>query len=513
MSLSADPNLSASPVLAPSPRVPPAPTEVLPAQGEEPLTFSFDTDPADRRVDRLFAHLGLLDDAAPLFRAGSHVPGAGVLLALPALIESGVTTGQRVETTAEGNDHTETVLVVYAGVTNRAGELTCANITAAGPAKVSFNATAGVVYYFLIGTVSPSPYGTPSRITLSVNPGPPPPANDQIEGARAIVSLPFADSLDTSQATTATDDPDCYGRDATVWYSFTPAQDICVQIDTFGSSYTTTVSVYTGARGSLSQVACTFSGATPGSRVRFVARAGTTYHVMVGGSYAAGGQLQLAAVEAPPPPDNDEIEGVRPITAVPFSDSLDTTEATTAPDDPFCYGKGPTVWYSFTPATDVRLELNTYGSAFGATLSVYTGSRGSLAQLACSAFSPGPFTFDMQLDRHGSVDGSTGAATIRGTATCSQPAVVFGSGSLTQDRPGQPIDAFFWTAFFCDGVTAWSAPVSYTPRLFRGRSAALFVGGKATATLYANAFSPSEGEYRFVSFVESLTLTGAKPKP
>jgi hypothetical protein len=63
---------------------------MLPGQGDEPLPFSFDTDPADRRVDRLFAHLGLLDDAAPLFRAGSHVPGAGVLLALPALIESGV---------------------------------------------------------------------------------------------------------------------------------------------------------------------------------------------------------------------------------------------------------------------------------------------------------------------------------------------------------------------------------------------------------------------------------------
>ena len=90
MSLGADPNLSASPVLPPSPRVPAARTEMLPGQGDEPLPFSLDTDPADRRVDRLFAHLGLLDDAAPLFRAGSHVPGAGVLLALPALIESGV---------------------------------------------------------------------------------------------------------------------------------------------------------------------------------------------------------------------------------------------------------------------------------------------------------------------------------------------------------------------------------------------------------------------------------------
>jgi transposase len=57
---------------------------------DEPLPVSFDSDPADRRIDRLFAHLGLLDDAAPLFRSGLRVPQAGVLLALPALLDSGV---------------------------------------------------------------------------------------------------------------------------------------------------------------------------------------------------------------------------------------------------------------------------------------------------------------------------------------------------------------------------------------------------------------------------------------
>ncbi|MBI5491274.1 MAG: hypothetical protein HY905_28345 [Deltaproteobacteria bacterium] len=54
------------------------------------LPWSADRDPADRKLDRLFAYLGLLDDAAPLFRAGTHVPRAGVLLPMPALIASGV---------------------------------------------------------------------------------------------------------------------------------------------------------------------------------------------------------------------------------------------------------------------------------------------------------------------------------------------------------------------------------------------------------------------------------------
>lgn len=54
--------------------------------------FSFDTNPADRCMDRLLAYLGLLDDAAPFFRSGVKVPYGGVLLALPALVDSGIFT-------------------------------------------------------------------------------------------------------------------------------------------------------------------------------------------------------------------------------------------------------------------------------------------------------------------------------------------------------------------------------------------------------------------------------------
>ena len=49
-----------------------------------------DHDASDRTFDRQLAYLGLLDDAAPIFRAGSSVPGAGVFLALPHVVESGL---------------------------------------------------------------------------------------------------------------------------------------------------------------------------------------------------------------------------------------------------------------------------------------------------------------------------------------------------------------------------------------------------------------------------------------
>ncbi len=92
-----DPNLSAFPAApaSPGPKTAPAPRDPnLSALGAdaEPLPVSFDPDPADRRVDRLLAYLGVLDDAAPLFRSGPRVPHAGVLLALPTLVASGVFT-------------------------------------------------------------------------------------------------------------------------------------------------------------------------------------------------------------------------------------------------------------------------------------------------------------------------------------------------------------------------------------------------------------------------------------
>ena len=60
------------------------------ANDDEPVPLSLDCDASDRTLDRQLAYLGLLDDAAPLFREGSSVPGVGVLLALPCLVESGL---------------------------------------------------------------------------------------------------------------------------------------------------------------------------------------------------------------------------------------------------------------------------------------------------------------------------------------------------------------------------------------------------------------------------------------
>ncbi len=54
------------------------------------LVHGLDPDPGARVLDRILARMGKLDDAQPIFAPGRRIPHAGVLLAVPALVQSGV---------------------------------------------------------------------------------------------------------------------------------------------------------------------------------------------------------------------------------------------------------------------------------------------------------------------------------------------------------------------------------------------------------------------------------------
>ena len=56
----------------------------------EPMPVAIGQNPDDRTIDRVLACLGLLDDAAPVFGSANKVSGVGVLLCVPAIIDSGV---------------------------------------------------------------------------------------------------------------------------------------------------------------------------------------------------------------------------------------------------------------------------------------------------------------------------------------------------------------------------------------------------------------------------------------
>jgi len=249
-----------------------------------------------------------------------------------------------------------------------------------------------------------------------------------------------------------------------------------------------------------------------------------------------------------PPPPNDEIDNAATVPGVPFSHTQSMTTATLAADDPFCYGLGPSVWFSYTPLADGRVEFNTIGSGFLTTLSVYTGTRGNLNQVTCSyngydsrvrfdatagvtyyvmaaappwstpgsltlnaLQAPPPYTMQLSLDSFSTVESSSGSVIVRGTATCSAPSFVNIVGALRQQRADREISGYFGLYIPCDGVTPWEAPVSYSSfEVFSGRAAALFGAGKADVTASANAYDPAEGEFIYRYAAAAIRLRGSR---
>jgi parallel beta-helix repeat protein len=102
---------------------------------------------------------------------------------------------------------------------------------------------------------------------------------------------------------------------------------------------------------------------------------------------------------------NDTCTNAREITTLPFTETLDTTMATSANDDPLqsCTLGGParnsnSVWYKFTPSSNGTITADTAGSNYDTILSAHTGSCGSLTEAACDDDSGGGFNSQIRLD-------------------------------------------------------------------------------------------------------------------
>ena len=95
------------------------------------------------------------------------------------------------------------------------------------------------------------------------------------------------------------------------------------------------------------------------------------------------------------PPVNDNIANAIAITTSNFTSTVDNSAATTESTDPTppcaLSGSSPstnprtkTVWWSLTPSSGGTVNLSTIGSVYDTTLSVWTGTLGSLANVACN---------------------------------------------------------------------------------------------------------------------------------
>lgn len=157
----------------------------------------------------------------------------------------------------------------------------------------------GTDFMFFEGTDSAGNHAFVSTAIAIIVTAPP---NDNFENATVISSIPFTTTEDATNATVAFDDPFCVSRNQTVWFAFTPVQNMRLEANTVGSSYDTTLGVYTGSRGALNQIGCNDdSNGTLQSSVRFDAIAGTTYYFEVSSFANTAAGLVFNLIPAPVP--------------------------------------------------------------------------------------------------------------------------------------------------------------------------------------------------------------------
>ncbi|HUQ40829.1 MAG TPA: hypothetical protein VM030_11815 [Acidimicrobiales bacterium] len=119
--------------------------------------------------------------------------------------------------------------------------------------------------------------------------------NDGFDDAYVIPSVPFRGETDTRSATTEPREPAPCGAlgGKTAWYRYTATDDMGLMADTFGSTFATSLTIYTGrSLAGLERVGTCSSNTRGNALVAFAATAGTTYFLQVGGTI--GGHLVLS---------------------------------------------------------------------------------------------------------------------------------------------------------------------------------------------------------------------------
>lgn len=236
---------------------------------------------------------------------------------------------------------------------------------------------------------------------------------------------------------------------------------------------------------------------------------------------------------------NDDRASAVLVDALPFSDAQDTSDATTAVDDPECAGQGPTVWYRYDADEALDLQANTFGSDYDTTLSVYVDDGlGGLIQLTCNddweslqsqvfwtsepgnaywlmvgscCGSPGgnlvfnvdtgippppPEPIDISVDILGAtVNRSSGHVTVSASVTCSEEAEGYLFAELRQRVGRTFIRAYGDTSIFC-------GPEATELSLTTWYEDGVFAGGSILVTGGAEAFN--EHGHGFASFEESV---------
>jgi len=219
-----------------------------------------------------------------------------------------------------------------------------------------------------------------------------PPPNDNFAAATPIANLPFQVRLYTAGATSETGEPypvnNCGAGTPngwTIWYTYTPATNQKVTIDTVGSDNAIDIGVYTGNTiNTLTAVpaGCSVWTIQQTAHVTFAAVAGTTYRIQLD---THGANTVVTFMLAPA---NDDFAAATQVTTLPTQSPaiMRATSIEMNEPQPPCFFSGInlSVWYKYTPATSGSLTVSAaYGgpqsTSTSPIIAVYTG--GALGNL------------------------------------------------------------------------------------------------------------------------------------
>ena len=257
--------------------------------------------------------------------------------------------------------------------------------------------TVGQTYYLRIYTWTATA-GQNSTFNVCIGTPPPPPSNDNFATPIAVTCGNIYTG-DTSSPVTLDEDnaPDGFGADMdapNLWYSFTGSGSAqTVTLNLCGSSYDTSVLVYTGSSGNLTLVAgndddsgCLSNGAN--SKVIFTSDGTTTYYIAVEGwNFGNVGAFTMnvtCAAVTPPAVANQDCGTSLSILVNGLDNNSDNSFGTVSSAQPTCdlFGSIQDVWFSFVvPASGQVTCLVTPLTITSTNFTIYSGACGALTEV------------------------------------------------------------------------------------------------------------------------------------
>lgn len=290
----------------------------------------------------------------------------------------------------------DTVLSVWTGTTHPLTQLACNDDSSnTSQSQVSLELEQGTTYYINISGYT-GETGTLILNALPVNEL----TNDNIANALKITQntdLSYSHTQSVKGGSTESNEAgaSCAPQRefASVWYKYTPTTTQSVVFNTIGSDYNTILSVWTGRKHPLTEIACNDDNGMAQSQLRAELQKGKTYYLKITASATASGSLSegngLLILNMTMPPANDNLANAIPITeAFPYTTNQYTGGATVENDElfPTCSpNSGTSVWYLLTPSTDYdNLAFSTAGSGYDTVLSIWQDINSSFTELACN---------------------------------------------------------------------------------------------------------------------------------